>query len=121
MKNPWKLADNQKGYIGKYSQYDKKTQSQTQDYLQYLNQLQPGEFYMGVDDFRDAFKFYTIVAVHNEWQVSFIEKQAAVNKKNYRFNFTITDEMLSKKIDAPKSTVDEDAVNIAKSYKASES
>jgi len=25
---------------------------------------------------------------------SFIEKKGAVNKKNYRFNFTITDEMV---------------------------
>jgi hypothetical protein len=69
---------------------------------------------MGVDDFRDAFKFYTIVNVHNDWQVSFIEKQAAVNKKNYRFNFTITDEMFSKSQPSTKTSVDDDAVSIAK-------
>jgi hypothetical protein len=35
--------------------------------MTYLKQLQPGEFYMGVDDFRDAFKYYTIVNIHNDW------------------------------------------------------
>jgi hypothetical protein len=49
---------------------------------------------MGVDDFRDAFKYYTIVNVHNDYQHSFVEKRQALNKKNYRFNFTITEEML---------------------------
>lgn len=77
---------------------------------------------MGVDDFRDAFKFYTILSVHNDWQVSFIEKQAAVNKKNYRFNFTITDEMFGKQPSTKEKTeADEDAVKIAKSYQASNS
>lgn len=76
---------------------------------------------MGVDDFRDAFKFYTVANVHNDWQVSFIEKQAAVNKKNYRFNFTITEEMLGKPSAVAKTNTDEDATTIAKSYKTSES
>jgi len=77
---------------------------------------------MGVDDFRDAFKYYTVVNVHNDWQISFIEKQAALNKKNYRFNFTITDEILSKQSSSPaKTEVDADAVAIANSYKASAS
>jgi hypothetical protein len=30
---------------------------------------------MGVDDFRDAFKYYTIVNVHNDYQHSFVEKR----------------------------------------------
>lgn len=49
---------------------------------------------MTLDDFRSAFKTYTIVYLDNKKQNSFIEKKGAVNKKNYRFNFTITDNMI---------------------------
>lgn len=47
---------------------------------------------ISVDDFKDAFKHYTVTYLHEDWSNSFIEKRQAVNKKNYRFNFTITDE-----------------------------
>jgi len=30
---------------------------------------------MGVDDFKDAFKYYTIVNVHKDWTHSFVEKR----------------------------------------------
>ena len=30
---------------------------------------------MGVDDFKDAFKYYTVVNVHKDWKNSFIEKR----------------------------------------------
>lgn len=49
---------------------------------------------MSVDDFKEAFKHYTVTYLHDDWNNSFIEKRQAVNRKNYRFNFTITDEDL---------------------------
>lgn len=64
---------------------------------------------MGVDDFKDAFKYYTIVNVHKDWTHSFVEKRQALNKKNYRFNFTITDEMVNNA--APAKSNDEQATN----------
>ena len=47
---------------------------------------------MSVEDFKDAFKHYSVVYLHDDWNNSFIEKRQAINRKNYRFNFTITDE-----------------------------
>jgi len=53
---------------------------------------------MDLLDFRDAFKYYTIVYLKKDFKNSFMEKRNAVNKKTYRFNFTITDEDLVSKI-----------------------
>lgn len=47
---------------------------------------------MSVDDFKEAFKHYTVTYIHDDWNNSFIEKRQAVNRKNYRFNFTISAE-----------------------------
>lgn len=47
---------------------------------------------MPVEDFKDAFKHYTITYLHDDYHNSFIEKRNAVNRKNYRFNFTISDD-----------------------------
>jgi hypothetical protein len=84
---------------------------------------------MGVDDFRDAFKYYTIVNVHKEWTHSFVEKRQALNKKNYRFNFTITEDMVSNAVhtksneDPAEKTSSEDKENssVSNDYKTSNS
>lgn len=47
---------------------------------------------MTIDDFKEAFKHYTVTYLHDDWKNSFIEKRQAVNRKNYRFNFTISAE-----------------------------
>jgi hypothetical protein len=47
---------------------------------------------MNVEDFRDCFKSFTITYLHDDWKNSFIEKRNAVNKKIYKFNFSINDE-----------------------------
>jgi len=47
---------------------------------------------MTIDGFKEAFKYYTVTYIHDDWNNSFIEKRSAVNRKNYRFNFTITAE-----------------------------
>ena len=55
---------------------------------------------MAIEDFKDSFKHYTVAYVHDEWHNSFIEKRNAVNRKNYRFNFTITDDDLADALEA---------------------
>ena len=57
-----------------------------------FDKLKPGEFLISVDDFKDSFKHYTVTYLHDDWNNSFIEKRQALNRKNYRFNFTISDE-----------------------------
>lgn len=46
---------------------------------------------MTVDDFRDGFKYYTVTYMHDGWNNSFIEKRSSVNKRLYKFNFTISE------------------------------
>jgi hypothetical protein len=57
---------------------------------------------MSVEDFKDAFKHYTVTYLHDDWNNSFIEKRQAINRKNYRFNFTITDEDVGNTAAAPE-------------------
>jgi len=47
---------------------------------------------MSVDDFRNGFKYYTITYMHDTWKNSFIEKRSSVNKRLYKFNFTISED-----------------------------
>ena len=97
MKNPWKKTENiaPNEWSGKYNKHDKKFWTDDNKQKAGLDKLKPGEFFMSVEDFKDAFKHYTIVYLHDKWHNSFIEKRNAVNKKNYRFNFTIGDEDLA--------------------------
>lgn len=55
---------------------------------------------MAIEDFKEAFKHYTVAYIHDDWQSSFIEKRNAVNRKNYRFNFTVTDDDLADALEA---------------------
>ena len=64
---------------------------------------------MSVDDFKDAFKHYTVTYLHDGWHNSFIEKRQAINRKNYRFNFTISDEDVGGSAPAPEAPAPQDA------------
>lgn len=71
--------------------------------------MQDGEFYIAVEEFKDVFKLYTVVYLEKTHKNSFVEKRNAVNKKTYRFNFTISEEDLPAKpipveIDTPTET-----------------
>ena len=46
---------------------------------------------MTVEDFKQAFKYYTVTYMHDNWQTSFLEKRSSVNRRLYKFNFTIGD------------------------------
>lgn len=98
MLNPWKKPmdsgpqNAQKfEWSGRYSKYDKQF-SEFEKSNAGVYKLKAGEFLMTIDDFKDAFKHYTVTYLHDDWNNSFIEKRQAVNRKNYRFNFTISAE-----------------------------
>ena len=57
-----------------------------------LDSLEKGEFFMTIDDFRSGFKYYTITYMHKDWHSSYIEKRDSVNRRLYKFNFTIGDD-----------------------------
>lgn len=46
---------------------------------------------MTLDDFKQGFRYYTITYMHSDWKQSFIEKRSSVNRRLYKFNFTITE------------------------------
>jgi hypothetical protein len=75
---------------------------------------------MSLEDFKEAFKKFTVVYLNKDWKNSFIEKRNAINKRIYRFNFTITEHDLpillqkdtaQKEIEHSKKVL-EDAANI---------
>lgn len=75
---------------------------------------------MTLEDFKEAFKKFTIVYLNKDWKNSFIEKRNAINKRIYRFNFTITEhdmpillqkDTAQKEIEHSKKVL-EDAANI---------
>ena len=46
---------------------------------------------MTVEDFKDSFKYFTVIYLHPGWEHSFIEKRSSVSRRLYKFNFTITE------------------------------
>ena len=75
---------------------------------------------MSLEDFKEAFKKFTIVYLNKDWKNSFIEKRNEINKRIYRFNFTITEhdmpillqkDTAQKEIEHSKKVL-EDAANI---------
>jgi hypothetical protein len=101
IKNPFKRGDN--NLTGKVSNTDWSGRFGLSDKFWNVankaaadfDKLDENEFFMSVEDFRESFKHYTVTYLHSEWKKSFIEKRNALNKKSYRFNFTITDEHVS--------------------------
>ena len=53
--------------------------------------LQPGEFFLTVDDFKQGFKYYTVTYIEDGWKNNFIEKRSSVNRRLYKFNFKISE------------------------------
>lgn len=47
---------------------------------------------MTIEDFKQGFKYYTITYLHDGWKNSFIEKRSVVNRRLYKFNFTISED-----------------------------
>jgi hypothetical protein len=90
MRNPFKIPDGQQPWTGKYSANDFHFSPELKKHVDFDN-LQPGEFFMTIDDFKQGFKYYTITYMHRLWKNSFIEKRSAVSNRLYKFNFTVGD------------------------------
>jgi hypothetical protein len=73
MKDPWKAKNNysnknQKAgdWTGKYSLHDPFWTKARKEGAG-VNKLNPGEFFMSVEDFKESFKFYTVTYLHDNW------------------------------------------------------
>lgn len=58
---------------------------------------------MTIEDFKQGFKYYTITYLHVGWKTSFIEKRSSVNRRLYKFNFTISEEDYNSSPNIPKT------------------
>ena len=47
---------------------------------------------MTIEDFKQGFKYYTITYLRDQWKTSFLEKRSSVNKRLYKFNFTVSED-----------------------------
>mmetsp|Transcript_39555 Transcript_39555/g.60425 ORF Transcript_39555/g.60425 Transcript_39555/m.60425 type:complete len:274 (-) Transcript_39555:1856-2677(-) len=98
VKNPWKLmgdpsfAGSSHGdWVGRFSKNDVKSWTESLKKKAKFSELKKGEFFMTVEDFKEGFKYYTITYLHTGWKNSFIEKRASINRRLYKFNFTVTE------------------------------
>ena len=104
IKNPFKKSESlstkalsqQLEWTGKFNKHDKFWNKENAKKAG-LDNLQDGEFYIAVEEFKDVFKLYTVVYLDKTHKNSFVEKRNAVNKKTYRFNFTISEDDLPAK------------------------
>lgn len=107
MKNPFKRNENTASgkaptsdWSGKFNLNDKFWNKANREAAGY-DKLDEGEFFISIEDFRESIKYYTVSYLKTIWKNSFIEKRNAVNKKSYRFNFTISE----KHVTPSKATV----------------
>lgn len=89
IKNPFKQSENSNSEDNWTGKYGKKDAFWTAENMAKAGHLEDDEFYMAVEDFKDSFKSYTITYLRDGWQNSFVEKRNAVNKKVYKFNFSV--------------------------------
>jgi hypothetical protein len=79
-------------WTGRFSQSDSTQWTEELKTKTKYDELKDGEFFMTIEDFKSGFKYYTITYLHDGWQNSYIEKRSVVNRRLYKFNFTITEE-----------------------------
>lgn len=96
VKNPFKLIGdetiNHGDWDGKYSKNDPSSWTPALKKRAKFDQLKKGEFFITIEDFKQGFKYYTITYLHVGWKQSFLEKRSSVNRRLYKFNFTISEE-----------------------------
>lgn len=97
LRYPWKRSAEQQPfeYTGKYNLKDKLWTPELKQKVNFAK-LAKDEFFMPVESFKYAFKSYTICYLKRSWRNTFVEKRNAVNKRVYRFNFTITEDHVVK-------------------------
>ena len=109
VKYPWKNSDGSEFiYKGKFGPKDTSWTEPLKKKVGY-SKLGEGEFFMTVEAFKYACKSYMVGYLKNDWKNSFVEKRNAVNKRVYRFNFTITDADTAHTEIRSKSVVDNSA------------
>jgi len=79
-------------WTGRFSKDDKKSWTDALKKKAKFSELKEGEFFITIEDFREGFKYYTITYLHTGWRNSFLEKRSAVNRRLYKFNFTVTEQ-----------------------------
>lgn len=111
LKNPWQDPEqkSKQQWTGKYNPKDKFWTAETE---KQVGPLKDGEFVVSVEDFKDTFKYFTVVYYETGMHNSFVEKRNAVNKKVYKFNFQITDEELETGDEAKKENKPPAASNL---------
>lgn len=99
VKNPWKLigdpsfkGSSHGNWVGRFSQNDTKSWSEPAKTKAKAGELTSGEFFMPVEDFKRGFKYFTIAYMDEGLTNSFIEKRSSINRRLYKFNFTISDD-----------------------------
>jgi hypothetical protein len=75
LKSPWMKESNKENWTGRYGKKDKFWK--LQDYKATAAELQEGEFWMAVEDFKDSFKYYSVAYLRSGWSNSFVEKRNA--------------------------------------------
>ena len=98
VRNPWKqIGDaSYKGsshgdWTGRFSNDDSSWNDDLKAKSSFA-ELETGEFFMTIEDFKQGFKYYTITYLKDQWKTSFLEKRSSVNRRLYKFNFTITED-----------------------------
>ena len=79
-------------WTGQFSKDDTKSWTDSTKTRAKYAELKTGEFFMTIEDFKQGFKYYTLTYLHTGWKTSFIEKRSSVNRRLYKFNFTITED-----------------------------
>lgn len=92
-------------WTGRFSKGDTKSWTEAVKTRAKFDELKNGEFFMTIEDFKQGFKYYTITYLHTGWKTSFIEKRSSVNRRLYKFNFTITENDYDTFKKMPASTV----------------
>lgn len=112
LRYPWKRSAEQSPfeYTGKYNLKDKLWTAQLKEKVGFAK-LAKDEFFMPVEAFKYAFKSYTICYLKRTWRNTFVEKRNAVNKRVYRFNFTITDADVAQPVKVVQTNVTTTIVN----------
>lgn len=88
MREVFRASENP-SWKGKYSFADNKNWNEQLMKQVGFQSLHDGEFFLTLDDFKQGFKYYTVAYVKENFENSFIEKRSSVNRRLYKFNFSI--------------------------------
>jgi hypothetical protein len=82
-------------WAGRFSKGDTKSWTEPLKEAAKLKELAEGEFWMTVQDFKRGFKYFTITYLDQQRKNSFVEKRSSINRRLYKFNFTVSEQHLT--------------------------